>query len=165
MALISKDTQLTDIRNSLGNHKTPIFYSSLADNAGGLQEPISGCILIAPVFAKAAPELLRALVARELGRATNKQRIHRWRITVGALCGCLIADIVLINARLPPVPRIIDALVATLLFWVAIWLFRTLQSDTMIARVATEADDWAKAHVPDYDALKIKLATRTHQTS
>ncbi|MHB1567444.1 MAG: hypothetical protein ACYCXG_12165 [Acidiferrobacter sp.] len=164
MNLIRTDAQLVTLRNSLGDHKTPVFYSTLADNAGGLQEPLTGCVLISPMFDQERPELLRALLARELGRASNRQRTRRWRIAVSTLAGCVVTDILLIYAALPPVLRVIDAVLATTFFWVALWLFRTLYSPAMLSNFTSTADAWAQTRVPNYEHLKAELMARRRKT-
>jgi hypothetical protein len=158
--MLRRDAQLTSLRNSLGDEHTPVFYSTFADDAGGLHDPITGAVLISPALAQQSADSQRALLARELGRVSAPKRTKRWRIGVAALLLCFILDIILMKVALPLIPELMDAGVATACFWMAVWQFRTLYTSATTTRYARHADAWARARVPDYDDLIGKVMAR-----
>ncbi len=151
--LLRRDTHLNTVRYDLGDQHTRVFYSTLADDASGLHEPITGTILLSPALAQQAPDLQRAVLARELGRAKAPGRSQRWRTGAVALLLCVTLDVVLMQVPLPLAPRLLDAGMATLCFWLAVWQFRALYKPATIQQTEQHASAWARARVSDYDAL------------
>lgn len=157
---LRRDPQLQSLRDDLGDTHTPIFYSTLADNAGALQEPITGAIFLSPALVGQPLEWTRALLAREMGRARVPKRSRRWRLGLAAFLLCVILDIVLMQAPLSLTPRLLDAVVATVCFWLAIWQFRGLYARKAIQATDQFVSAWARGRVPDYDDLMAKATTR-----
>lgn len=158
--LLRRDPQLTALRNSLGDEQTPVFYSSMADNVSGLHDPITGAIFLSPAVEQQSTDVQRALLARELGRAHVPQRTTRWRIGAAALLLCFALDIALMQAPLPLIPRLLDAVVATTCFWLAVWQFRTLYQADTVKQANQYADTWARTQVADYDDLMAQVLAR-----
>lgn len=157
---LRRDSQLHSLRDDLGAAHTPVFYSTLADNAGALQEPITGAIFLSPALAEQPLEWRRALLARELGRARVPKRSQRWRLGMAAFLLCVILDIVLMQVPLVLMPRLLDAGVATACFWLAIWQFRGLYAKNTVQTTEQFASAWARERVPDYDDLIAKATAR-----
>jgi hypothetical protein len=148
--LLYRDSDLLALRKELGDQSTPVWYSNLADNALGLQEPFFGIVLLSPQLAKQPPAQRRAVLARELGKARIPDRRKRWWMIAVALFFCVVLDIVLIRSTLSPTLRLVDAGLATLCFWTALWQFRSLHTAAARERSARYIQQWASARVPDY---------------
>ncbi|MEY2343264.1 hypothetical protein AB4090_14330 [Acidithiobacillus sp. IBUN Pt1247-S3] len=150
--LLYRNSALLALRNELGDQNTQVWYSNLADNALGLQEPLSGVVLLSPELEKQPVTQRRAILARELGKASVPGRRRAWWMTAAALLLCVVFDIVLIRVNLFPNLRLVDAVLATLCFWVAIWQFRSLHTVAARQRREQHIQQWARTRVPDYDS-------------
>ena len=159
--LLYRDPPLLALRDSLGDTHTPVWYSTLAEKALGLQEPLTGAVLLSPELARQPIGQRRAILARELGKASMPKRRKRWWITAIALLLCLLFDIVLIRLRLPSTLRLADAGIATLCFWMAIWQFRSLNTEKARADGRQHIENWARERVPDYDTQLAAALTDT----
>lgn len=76
--ILYRDSALLALRDELGDQSTPVWYSNLAENALGLQEPLSGIVLLSPQLEKQPLAQRRAILARELGKASIPGRRKRW---------------------------------------------------------------------------------------
>ncbi|OCX68728.1 hypothetical protein A6M23_17325 [Acidithiobacillus thiooxidans] len=158
--LLRRDPRLSVLRDSLGGEHTPVFYSSLADNVSAVHDPITGAVFLSPALVQQPQEWRQALLARELGRATAPKRSRRWRLGVTAFLLCVILDVVLMQVPLAMMPRLLDAGVATLCFWLAIWQFRGLYARNTIQQTEQHASAWARDRVENYDELIAQATAR-----